>query len=158
MLELDVKIESGDLYDYMMAHTYNSASGIIGSCFGALMVVIGVMNKQWIFLIGGVVLLVYLPWTLFLKSKQQALNNPTFKTPLHYVLNEEGLTVSQGEVSQSQAWENMFKATSTNRSIIVYTSPVNATIIPRKALGQDVSKCIEIISTHMPPNKVKIRY
>ena len=103
-------------------------------------------------------LLVYLPWTLFLKSKQQAFNNPAFKNKLHYVLDDSGLTVSQGDASQSQAWENMFKATSTNRSIIVYTSPVNATIIPRKALGQDVSKCIEIISTHMPPNRVKIRY
>lgn len=158
MLELDVKIESGDLYDYMMAHTYNSASGIIGSCFGALMVIIGLMSKQWIFLIAGIVLLLYLPWTLFLKSKQQEHNNPAFKNTLHYVLDDTGLTVSQGETSQSQAWENMHKATSTNRSIIVYTSPVNATIIPRKALGQDVSKCIEIISTHMPPNKVKIRY
>lgn len=158
MLELDVKIVSGDLYDYMMAHTYNSASGIIGSCFGALMVIVGAMSKQWLFVIGGVVLLLYLPWTLFLKSKQQVLNNPAFKTALHYILDDTGLTISQGENSQSQAWENMFKAISTNRSIIVYTSPVNATIIPRKALGQDVSKCIEIISTHMPPNKVKIRY
>lgn len=158
MLELDVKIKAGDLYDYMMAHTYNSASGIIGSCFGALMVIIGGLTKQWIFLIGGVILLLYLPWTLFLKSRQQALNNPAFKNPLHYVLDEDGLTVSQGETSQSQAWEKMYKATSTSKSIILYTSPVNATIIPRRALGQDVNKCIEIISTHMPPNKVKIRY
>lgn len=158
MLELDVKIESGDLYDYMMAHSYNSATGIIGSCFGGLMVIIGVMSKQWIFLIGGVVLLLYLPWTLFLKSKQQALNNPAFKNKLHYVLDDNGITVSQGEESQSQAWENMHKAISTNRSIIIYTSPVNATILPRRALGQDLSKCIEIISTHMPPGKVKIRF
>lgn len=158
MLELDVKIESGDLYDYMMAHSYNGASGILGSCFGALMVVVAFMNKQWIFLICGVVVLLYLPWTLFIKSKQQILNNPTFKKPLHYSLNEQGITVSQGEESQSQLWEHMYKAVSTNRSIIIYTSPVNATILPRRILGDDVAKCIEIISTHMPPNKVKIRY
>ncbi len=158
MLELDVKIESGDLYDYMMAHSYNGASGILGSCFGALMVVVAVMKSQWIFLIAGVVLLLYLPWTLFLKSKQQIIKNPAFKEPLHYVLDEKGITVSQGEESQSQAWENMHKATSTTKSIIIYTSPVNATILPRRVLGENTSKCIEIISTHMPPNKVKIRY
>ena len=158
MLELDVKIESGDLYDYMMAHSYNGASGILGSCFGALMVVVAFLNKQWIFLICGVVVLLYLPWTLFLKSKQQSLNNPTFKKPLHYLLDEQGITVSQGEECQSQLWEHMYKAVSTNRSIIIYTSPVNATIFPRRVLGEDVAKCIEIISTHMPPNKVKIRY
>ena len=158
MLELDVKVEAKDLYDYMMAHTYASPAGILGSCLGGLGVVMGFMTSQWIYLILGVVILLYLPWTLNIKSKQQVLNNPAFKNPLHYVLDENGITVSQGEETQSQAWENMFKATSTNRSIIVYTSPVNATIIPRKALGQDVSKCIEIISTHMPPNRVKIRY
>ncbi len=158
MLELDVKIEAKDLYDYMMAHTYNSPSGILGSCVGGLGVVFGLMTKQWIFLILGIVLLVYLPWTLNLKSKQQALNNPVFKEALHYTLNEEGLTVSQGENVQSQAWTDMYKATSTAKSIIVYTSPVNATIIPRRALGENLSQCIEIISTHMPPSKVKIRY
>ncbi len=158
MLELDVKIESGDLYDYMMAHSYNSASGILGSCFGALMIVVAVLKSQWIFLIAGVVVLLYLPWTLLLKSKQQILNNPAFKDALHYVLDENGITVSQGEESQSQAWEQMYKATSTGRSIIIYTSAVNATILPRRALGENTSKCIEIISTHMPPNKVKIRY
>lgn len=158
MLELDVKIESGDLYDYMMAHSYNGASGILGNCFGGLMVVAGALSKQWIFLIAGMVLLLYLPWTLFLKSKQQVLRNPAFQKTLHYVLDENGITVSQGEESQSQAWENMHKAISTSKSIIVYTSPVNATILPRRALGQDLSKCIEMISTHMPPKKVKIRY
>lgn len=158
MLELDVKIEAKDLYDYMMAHTYNSGAGILGSCFGALMIIVGVINTRWIFIICGVVLLLYLPWTLFLKSKQQILNNPAFKESLHYVLNEEGITVSQGETLQSQSWENMYKATSTAKSIIVYTSPVNATIIPRRVLGENTGRCIEIISTHMPPKKVKIRY
>lgn len=158
MLELDVKIEAKDLYDYMMAHTYNSGSGILGSCIGGLGVVFGIMTQKWIFLIFGVVILVYLPWTLNLKSKQQVLNNPVFKEVLHYTLNEEGLTVSQGEMVQSQVWSDMYKATSTAKSIIVYTSPVNATIIPRRVLGEDISQCIEIISTHMPPNKVKIRY
>lgn len=158
MLELDVKIEAKDLYDYMMAHTYASPAGILGSCFGGLMVVVGVMTKKWIFLICGIVLLLYLPWTLFLKSKQQILKNPAFKNTLHYVLDENGITVSQGEEKQSQAWGNMYKAISTTKSIVVYTSPVNATIFPRRALGENLSQCIEIISTHMPPNKVKIRF
>lgn len=158
MLELDVKIEARDLYDYMMAHTYNSPAGIIGSCAGGLMVVVGFVNSKWIFVIAGIILLLYLPWTLYLKSRQQALNNSAFKEPLHYLLDDTGITVSQGEVSQSQTWENMYKATSTTKNIIVYTSSVNATIIPRRVLGENTSKCIEIISTHMPPKKVKIRY
>ena len=73
MIEFDVKIEAQDLYNYMMAHAYNSASGLIGSCFGALMIVIfGLDPGQWIFLVCGVILLLYLPVSLKLKSKQIA--------------------------------------------------------------------------------------
>lgn len=157
MLEVDVKIEAGDLYDYLLYHTYNSAAGILGSCFGALLVVVAVMEKKWFFLAAGVVVLLYLPWTLFLKSRRQALGNPAFHKPLHYVLDGEGITVSQDDTEEKQAWDSLVKAVSTPRSIIIYTSRVNAAIFPRRELGEKQMALIEMISTHMPPSKVKIR-
>ena len=51
----------------------------------------------------------------------------------------------------------MVKAVSTLHSIVVYTTPVNACIFPKKDLGDNKYKVIEIISAHMPPKKVKIR-
>lgn len=158
MLEFDVKITDKELYDYMMAHNYNSGAGILGSCVGALLVVTAFMNGHMLYLICGAVLLLYLPINLRIKSKQQALNNPIFKETLHYTLDEDGITISQGDQSQSQKWEDMYKAVSTSKSIIVYTSRVNATIFPRKQLGEDVVNVIRMISSHMPPKKVKIRY
>lgn len=157
MVELDIKIEAGDLYDYMLCHAYSSASGLLGSCVGAVMVIAAFSTKQWLFLIFGIVLLLYLPWTYFIKSRQQALTNPAFKEPLHYLLDENGLTVSQGEESGTIAWANMVKAVSTGRSIILYTSRVNATIFPKRQLGDKKAAVIEVISTHMPPKKVKIK-
>ena len=157
MVELDVKIGAGDLYDYMLMHNFNSPAGIMGSILGALMVLVALAKEQWIVLICGVVLLLYLPWTLFIKSRQQALNNPVFQKPLHYVLDENGITISQGETSTCQAWEDMVKAVSTGKSIIVYTSRVNATIFPKNQMGDKRAAVIEMISTHMPPKKVKIR-
>lgn len=156
MVELDVKIGAGELYDYMLMHSYNSPAGIMGSALGAVMVVVGASKAEWIFVIAGIVLLLYLPWTLMIKSRQQAAN-PVFQEPLHYVLDESGITVSQGEVSTTQAWEDMVKAVSTNKSIIIYTSRVNATIIPKNQTGDLYSAVIEMISTHMPPKKVKIK-
>ena len=156
MVELDIRINAGDLYDYLLAHTYASPSGLIGAVCGALLVVIAFMRGQWAFLVAGAIILAYLPVTLFLRSRQQALN-PQFKKPLHYRLDDEGITVSQGEAAQSQEWDKMVKAVSTPRSIIIYTSRVNATIFPRRELGDRQAALIEVISTHMPPKKVKIR-
>ena len=157
-IEFDVNIKSGDLFDYMLHHTYGSPSGLIGSVAGALMIVGYFAGASMLLLIAGIVVLAYLPITLFLKSKQQFLTNPAFKKPLHYRLTEEGIEVSQGEEVQKQKWEDMHKAVSTTKSLIVYTSPVNAAIFPKRDLGELTSGVIEIISTHMPPKKVKIRF
>ncbi len=157
-IHLDIKIKSNDLYDYMLRHSYHSAQGLLGACIGALAILMFLSNHQVIYCIMGVIILLYLPWTLFIKSKQQALNNPAFKQPLHYVLNEEGISVSQGEVTECQKWEDMHRAVSTAKSIIVYTSRVNACIFPRRELGEEEAQVIAYISTHMDPKKVNIRY
>ncbi len=157
-LHLDIQIKSSDLYDYLLRHTYHGAQGLLGACIGALAILIFLGNRQFLYLIAGVVILAYLPWTLFIKSKQQALNNPAFRQPLHYVLKEEGISVSQGETVEFQKWEDMYKAVSTSKSIIVYTSRVNACIFPRRELGDKTQDVISMISTHMEPKKVNIRY
>ncbi len=157
MINLTVKIEAGDLYDYMLMHSYNSPAGLLGSTFGAVLIIFAFATTQWIFAVLGVVMLLYLPWTLFIKSRRQILTNPSFQEPLRYTLDEEGLTVSQGEAQERMDWENMHKAVSTGRSIILYTSPVNATIFPKRQLGEERTAVVEMISTHMPPKKVKIR-
>ena len=157
-LEFDVRIKQRDLYDYMLRHAYHSAQGLLGSCVGVLAIFMFLSNHQVLYLIMGIVILLYLPWTLYLKSGQQAANNPAFKEPLHYVLDEEGISVSQGEVTQMQKWENMHRAVSTSKSIIVYTSRVNACIFPRRELGDSQTEVIRFIAAHMNPKKVNIRY
>ena len=157
MLNITVKIEAGDLYDYMLRHSFNSPAGIVGSTFGAVLILFALATRQWMFLVLGLVMLLYLPWTLFLKSRRQVLCNPAFLEPLQYTLDEEGLTVSQGEEQAQMAWEDMHKAVSTSRSIILYTSRVNATLFPRRQLGDQKEALVEMISTHMPPGKVKIK-
>lgn len=155
--EFDVKITAGILYDYMMYHTYTKLPGIVGSVVGVLILVLYASNRQPICLIAGLVILLYLPWTLFVKSSRQALATPAFKKPLHYRLSDDGIEVSQDGTTERMDWDSMVKAVSTFASIVVYTTPVNACIFPKKDMGDARYKVIEIISTHMPPKKVKIR-
>ena len=156
-VEFDVKITPGALYDYMLYHTYTIPSGLLGAVVGALLVTAFFMGAGVLCLLAGIIILVYLPWTLFLKSRQQYLANPAFKTPLHYKMTEEGIEVSQNGETQSQKWEDLFKAVSTPKSLIVYTSRVNASIFPKRDLKENSTAAIRMISTHMPPQKVKIR-
>ena len=62
MMELELKIKASDLYDYLLYHTYNSAAGIMGSTFGAVIIIIALYKQSWIYLAAGIIVLVYLPW------------------------------------------------------------------------------------------------
>ena len=52
-LEFDVRITANILYDYMLRHTYYSASGLLGTVAGALMMVYYFSQGGVIFLIAG---------------------------------------------------------------------------------------------------------
>ena len=157
-MEFDVKIKFSHIYDYMINHVYSSAQGLLGTAVGALLIVMYTMNTEYIIaLIFGIVIILYLPGSLYLKAKKQALN-PVYKNPLHYRMDDEGMHVSQGEVEQMIEWDNMYKAVSTKTSIILYTSRINASIFPRECLDDKLTELIATISTHMDPKKVKIKY
>ena len=156
-IEFDVKITTNILYDYLLQHTYSRLPGLMGTLVGVLMLFLFAANKQPLILIIALVILLYLPWTLFLRAASQAKATPAFQKPLHYRLSDEGIEVSQDETTEQMAWEGMVKAISTPKSIVVYTTAVNACIFPKRDLGDRKYKVIEIISTHMPPKKVKIR-
>ncbi|MDR0964178.1 MAG: YcxB family protein [Clostridium sp.] len=157
-MEFEVKINSGDLFDYLLAHTYHGAAGHIGSGVGAMLVIFGLARNQYLYLLVGIFLLLYQPVALFIKSKKQLLMNPVFANPIHYAFDAEGYSVSQGEAMQKVLWEELYKVTATSRSIMIYTTPVYASILPRRVLGEQTSAVIQLISTHVPHKKVKIRY
>ena len=156
-LEFDIKITAADLYDYMLAHTYSGFSGLFGSIVGALLIIYSVSGGGWYYLAAGIVILFYIPCSLFMRANKQAITNEFFKQPIHYTLTEEGVTVAQGENEMTQPWEIVVKATSTNRSLLLYTSKVNAWIFPKRALAEKREDVIQMISAHVAPDKVKIK-
>ena len=157
-LEFDVKMTPAAMYDYLLHHTYSGMSGIVGAIAGAFCIIVFAANKYPIYLIAGIIILAYLPISLFLKANQQVQGTPAFKKPLHYKMTEEGITVSQDGNEEMQSWDACYKAVSTRSSIILYTSKTTASIFPKKDLSEKKDSLIQMISTHMPPNKVKIRF
>lgn len=157
-IEFDVHITAADLYDYMLSHTYSGFSGLFGSIVGALFIIwYFSMGAQIYYLVAGVIILLYIPASLYKRAKTQAVTNEFFKKPLHYTLTDEGVTVTQGEYEMFQEWSIVYKAKSTNRSLLIYTSKINAWIFPKKDLGKDKEAVIQLISAHVAPDKVKIK-
>lgn len=157
LLEFDVKINANVLYDYLLKHTYSGMQGILATVIGILLIMMFLSGSGLLYLIFGIVVIVYIPFSLFLSANRQALQVEAFGKPLHYRFLEEGIEVSQDDIVELQEWGDMVKAIATGKSIIVYTSRYKAAIFPRKDLANHVTDAIEIISTHMDPKKVKIK-
>mgnify|MGYP002860317107 CR=1 FL=1 len=155
--EFDVNMTTGKMYDYMLRHTFTSFAGIVGELLGIVLVAGAFVYNQWIYLVFGVICVLYQPVALYLRAKRQVTDNEVFKTPLHYTVDDKGITVKSGENTDSLSWEGIYKVVSTTRSVIVYTGRVNACIFPKEDMGAVKDTVIGIISTHLDPKQVNIR-
>lgn len=162
-VSFDVNMDKNVLYDYMVHHAYSSAGGVLGTCFGFMGVLMFYRSYQlgeanWLFLIIGLLLIFYMPINLKYKAFAQMKLTEAFQKPLHYELDENGITVSQDDTSETIEWDRCLKAVSTRLSIVVYTGKRNASVFPRKDLGDKLPALVATISQNMNPKKVKIRY
>ena len=103
LYEVDVHMNTSVLYDYMLRHTYTSPGGLIATIIGVFAILFAMKNAGVLYLIAGIVIILYLPWNLYLSAKRQALTNEAFKKPLHYIFTKEGIYVSQGDQVEMRA-------------------------------------------------------
>jgi len=156
-IEFDVKMTTSKMYDYMLYQTFRSFSGIMGEVVGIMLIACYFAAHKPLYLLAGIIVVLYLPIALYINAKKQVTLNPVFKEPLHYTLDDEGITVQSGDATDSQKWQDMHKAVSSRKSIIIYTNKINACIFPKEDLGEKLPDVIRIISTHMDAKRVVIR-
>ncbi|MCR5734486.1 MAG: YcxB family protein [Lachnospiraceae bacterium] len=155
-IEFDVQMNTGKIYDYMLRQIFTSFSGIMGEIVGLMLIVGFFLSKNFLYLIAGIIIILYLPVALYLQAKKQALS-PAFKEPQHYRLSEEGIEITVLGEHDSAPWEAISKVVSTGKNLILYTNKVRATLFPFEDLGEKKNAVIEMISTHVDPKKVNIR-
>ena len=152
-MNFEVKMTSGILYGYLLRKNYLSLSGWIGIILGiGLLASYFIFGSHW-YIIAGVIILLFPPWSLFTSTKKQMLLNPAFKKPIQYQIDDEGIKVSQGDNTVFVPWEHLFRVAATKQWILVYTSPVNVWILPYKALGGNADKLIEMVREKLPKAK-----
>lgn len=164
-VKFDVKMTKKAMYNFMLHTSYTSLSGIAGTIFGLITLVLGVRNltagegsTAMTFFLFAFIFLIGNPINLKIRSNEQVLKSPMFREPITYEMTEEGVKISQGDQSTVNAWSDFQKAVSTGTSIILYVTKVRALIFPREELDEQYPAVVKMISTHMPPDKVKIRH
>lgn len=166
-LELNVRLTQKQYYHFNLYHCYHSFNGFLGNFLGLLCMlygVFGIVNRgsyttvQIIFFfVFGVVVLVYNPVALYLRSKNRFLQNPVMKDAVTYVFSESGIRLKQGEVEEEMQWENIFCIRKTKESMIFYLTKYNANIIPLCEMDGKYEEVCSYISKYAEKRVVKFK-
>lgn len=162
-VEFDAAITEKDMYQFNLYHAYHGFQGIAATLVGVWVLIMagitfGKVEVMYtlLYLVLGVVFLVYVPVSLNLRSKQQIRNSEILKQALHYKIDDAGIHVSQGEQTADLDWKQIYKMVSTKNSLLIYSNRVNAYVIPRQAVGQQYEKVVGLAVNHLEGYRLKL--
>lgn len=162
-IAFSVQMTHGEVFKFTIYHSYHKLSGIIGVCLSliALFVLVtsfGELTDQnkTVLTIVALWFTVLEPLTLFCRARTQVKKNKTYQKPLAYLMNQEGITVSQDEEHQTIAWNNLMKIVETKSQYLVYSSKIHAFVFPKKALGDECETAEDIMIQYTKSTAVRL--
>lgn len=162
--EFDVTITSKDMYRFNMYHAYHGFQGIFATIIGILILVVagvtfGKIETMYtvLYFAFGLIFLIYVPASLYMRSKQQILSSEVLRNALHYKIDEEGVHVSQNDQTADLPWNQIYKVVSTKSNLLIYSTRVNAYVIPRSVIGEEYEKAAQLAKEHLEKYRLKLK-
>ena len=145
--EFDFQMDEKTLTDFYMSYNMGGFSGMIWPVIGVLAIVMAIISGDTIpvtyrllYVLFGLFFIFYIPWDLKRKAKKQIKTNPFYAEPIHYILDEEGVTTTQGENEATVQWKNFSRIKQTKKSIILYMRNRNACVFSKDVFGADLDE------------------
>lgn len=164
MIEFDIKLTSRDMYRFNMYQAYTGTQGWISILSAVLVFAVAwtrhadmEASKLVMYLVFGILLLIYLPAVLYMRSKQSLAASPALRESLHYCVDEDGIHVSQGEAAADLKWNQIYRMVATKSNVLVYSNRINAYVIPREQLGEKYVTLSELANKNLEKHRVKMR-
>lgn len=155
-MELDVKITDKDMYRFHMYHLYHGFTG----WFSILIAIIAWLaaGLTWksvstgytvLYIVFGIAFLFYYPVTMKGRAKRQIAASEALRGTLHYTIDEKGIEVSFQEESALLEWKQVYKMVSTKHNVLIYSSRINAYILPMEVIGTQYEQLKQIADSHL---------
>ncbi len=161
--EFEVTITDKDMYRFNLYHAYHGFQGIAATMVGMWVFLMAAVTfgklaviNTVLYLVFGTVLLFYVPASLYLRSKRQIAVSNVLKQPLHYRFDDVGVHVSQDGQTADLEWKQIYKMVSTKSNLLVYSSRVNAYVIPRDAIREEYPTIVGLAVNHLEGYRLKL--
>ena len=162
-MEFDVTLTEQDMVRFNLYHTYSKFQSWFAMAVAVAAFFVAVWSYGRVsttltviyFLVGGFVL-VYIPGNTLLSAKHRIRLMPELLEPLHYRIDETGVTVSKNEDSASLPWDQVFKIVAVKTAVYIYSNRIHAYVIPKSALSGQEEALKDLAQKHMEPRRVKL--
>ena len=163
-IEFDITLTSKDMYRFNMYQVYSGFHGWFSVVVSILIFVLagrtyGRVEPMYtvLYVVFGIVFLVYLPGSLYLRSKHSLAVSEVLRNTLHYTVGEDGFAVSQGEAGAELPWTQVYKLVVTKSNVLVYSNRTNAYVIPREQLGDAYGALAELAKVKLEKFRLKLK-
>lgn len=142
-IKFEVNMTDKIMYDFLLYHSYTSASGLFATLVGIGCFIFAVNkglsgDSQSAILFGalGAMLLFSTPFTLKSSAKNQVKNTEMFQKPLQYEITEKGISVTQNGESAENTWDHIMRVVSTSKSLVIYITRSKSDHFTKRIYGR----------------------
>ena len=145
--EFDFQMNDKVLGDF---YTRSNVGGGMWPIFGVFAIALAIisggttpMAYRLLYVFFGLMFIFYIPFDLRKKAKKQIKTNPFYAEPIHYILDEEGVTTIQGEKEAKVTWDKFSKIRLTKKSVFLYMRNKNACVFSSEVFGKDLDQAYD---------------
>lgn len=158
--EFDFKMDEKTLGDFYKSHNMTGISGMIWPLLGAFAIILAIVSGsatpviyRIVYAAIGLMFIFYIPYDLKRKAKKQVETNPYYAEPIHYIIDEEGVTTIQGEKEAKVTWDKFSKIKLTKKSMFLYMRNKNACVLSLDVFGRDLDKAYDWMKSKVGQKK-----
>lgn len=163
-IEFDVKLTAKNLYLFNIYQAYKGLQGIVSLVLPIFIFVYTAVewNKiseenGMVNIVIGLIFLLYIPITLWLRANKVVKKDVVLSKPLHYEFSEDRIHVSQGEESVEFEWDNIYRMITFGGLVLIYTNRIHAYIIERKQIAAQYNSLKELAESKLMKYRVKMK-
>ena len=150
-MDFELKLDGKTMSRFLLHYNYTKATGLFGILLGiASLAAVFIKwnmsnaNQRVVWIVIAVLFLIVQPLTLAKKGRRQ-MAQEEMQIPLFCHIDEEGISVTQGEASSSCKWSDLRKVVYRKNEMYLFTSAIYATIITRNSCEEKFDELVAFV-------------
>jgi multisubunit Na+/H+ antiporter MnhG subunit len=158
-----VLVKIPEMYEFLIHHSYRGVAGVAGTLISILALILFIVgygestSQRILLLLVGLLFTVINPIQLYFKAVKQVKLSKMFQQPLDYIINQEGIKVSQGNESMQAPWNEVKKVIETRQSFIIYMSKVGAYILSKQSIDDKYNNVKAVLKDNLESKVIKLK-